>query len=220
MTIAKYATCGHGSLGIEPSDVTCTYKFNIYVIACEQALRGALVVGWEKEGQHATWLSASKKLMWDAEFAEMTLVMMSLPLTRVFECLFTFVLVSASHWLAENLTAQSKGHHLASGGGIQIPEKQLQPLLPFPALQPEHPGELAHRLLCYSQAIISIIKTCHVILHKKCLFCLVTNITVNFHVWTALVLFKQLTSPKQWRRCCIAFLLSPGSLGMKLDLLL
>ena len=91
MTIAKYATCGHGSLGIEPSDVTCTYKFNIYVIACEQALRGALVVGWEKEGQHATWLSASKKLMWDAEFAEMTLVMMSLPLTRVFECLFTLI---------------------------------------------------------------------------------------------------------------------------------
>ena len=82
MRITKYATCGHGSLGIEPSDVTCTYKFNIYVIACEQALRGALVVGWEKEGEHATWLSASKKLMWDAEFAEMTLVMMSLPLTR------------------------------------------------------------------------------------------------------------------------------------------
>ena len=37
MRIAKYATCG--LLGIEPSDVKCTYKFNIYAIACEQALR-------------------------------------------------------------------------------------------------------------------------------------------------------------------------------------
>ena len=33
--------------------------------------------------------------------AEMTLVMKSLPLARVFQCLFTFALVSASRWLAE-----------------------------------------------------------------------------------------------------------------------
>ena len=33
--------------------------------------------------------------------AEMTLVMTSLPLARVFQCLFTFALVSASRWLAE-----------------------------------------------------------------------------------------------------------------------
>ena len=33
--------------------------------------------------------------------AEMTLVMTWLPLARAFQCLFTFVLVSASHWLAE-----------------------------------------------------------------------------------------------------------------------
>ena len=33
--------------------------------------------------------------------AEMTLVMTSLPLTRLFQCLFSFALVSASRWLAK-----------------------------------------------------------------------------------------------------------------------
>ena len=45
-----------------------------------------------------------------------------------------------------NLTAQSKGSHRGIGGGIQIPEEQLQALLPFPAPPPECPGELALRL--------------------------------------------------------------------------
>ena len=66
MGIAKYATSG--SLGIEPSDVTSTYKFNIYVpITCEQPLQGARAVRQEKEGEHATWSSASKKMMWNAD---------------------------------------------------------------------------------------------------------------------------------------------------------
>ena len=34
-------------------------------------------------------------------FAEMTLVMMSIPLAHVSQCLFTFVLISASRWLSE-----------------------------------------------------------------------------------------------------------------------
>ena len=50
-----------------------------------------------------------------------------------------------------NLTAQSTGNHKRIGGGIQIPETQLQALLSFPALPPERPGELAHRLEKYSQ---------------------------------------------------------------------
>ena len=41
---------------------------------------------------------------------------MRLCLTRVFQCLFTFVLIG------ENLTAQSTGSHRGIGGGIQIPE--------------------------------------------------------------------------------------------------
>ena len=45
-----------------------------------------------------------------------------------------------------NLTAQSTGSHRGFGGGIQIPETQLQALLPFPAPPPERPGELARRL--------------------------------------------------------------------------
>ena len=37
--------------------------------------------------------------------------------------------------------------HKGIGGGIQIPERQLQALLPFPARPPERPGELARKLL-------------------------------------------------------------------------
>ena len=45
-----------------------------------------------------------------------------------------------------NLTARSMGSHRGIGGGIQIPETELQALLPFPALPPERLGELAHRI--------------------------------------------------------------------------
>ena len=46
----------------------------------------------------------------------MTLVITSLPLARVFQCLFTIALIGG------NLTAQSTGSHRGIGGGIQIPE--------------------------------------------------------------------------------------------------
>ena len=47
-----------------------------------------------------------------------------------------------------NLTAQSTvyGEPQANGRGIQIPETELQALLPFHAPPPERPGELAHRI--------------------------------------------------------------------------
>ena len=41
-----------------------------------------------------------------------------------------------------NLTAQSTGNHRGVGGGIQIPEPQLQALLPFPGPPPERPESL------------------------------------------------------------------------------
>ena len=47
--------------------------------------------------------------------------------------LFRFALIGG------NLTAQSMGSHRGIGGGIQIPETQLQVLLLFPALPPEQP---------------------------------------------------------------------------------
>ena len=45
------------------------------------------------------WLSASKKLMRNADW--MTFVMTSLPLASGFKCLFTFTLVFTLRWLAE-----------------------------------------------------------------------------------------------------------------------
>ena len=61
-----------------------------------------------------------------------------------------FVYIRArSHFalIGGNLTAQSTGSHRGIGGGIQIPETQLQVLLPFPAPLPERPGELAPTLI-------------------------------------------------------------------------
>ena len=49
--------------------------------------------------------------------------------------------------IGRNLTAQSTGSHRGIEGGIQIPQTELQALLPFPAPSLERPGELARRLL-------------------------------------------------------------------------
>ena len=68
--------------------------------------------------------------------AEMTLVMMSLPLACVFQCLFTFSLVFRFVLIGGNFTAQSTGSHRGIVGGIQIPEK-WQGLPPFPTLPPD-----------------------------------------------------------------------------------
>ena len=49
--------------------------------------------------------------------------------------------------IGRNLTAQSTGSHRGIEGGIQIPQTELQALLPFPAPLLERPGKLARRLL-------------------------------------------------------------------------
>ena len=47
------------------------------------------------------------------------------------------------------LIGESTGSHIRIGGGIQIPEKQLQARLPFPVPPPEPSGELARRLFLF-----------------------------------------------------------------------
>ena len=64
-------------------------------IACEQALRAALAAGREKDGELAT-TSMRNTYWW-----RWHLVMMSLPLARVFQCLFIYAVVSALRWMAE-----------------------------------------------------------------------------------------------------------------------
>ena len=71
----------------------------------------------------------------------MTFVITSLPLIGT--CFSMFVYMRARFrflLIGGNLTAQSTGSHRGIGGGIQA-------LLSFPSLPPEHPGELARRLL-------------------------------------------------------------------------
>ena len=64
-------------------------------IAWEQALRGALAAGREKDGEPAT--TSMRNTYW----RRWHLVMMSLPLARVFQCLFIYAVVSALRWMAE-----------------------------------------------------------------------------------------------------------------------
>ena len=123
----------------------------IWCITCKQAVRGALAVGQEKEGELAiTSLEFEylhRKIDAKCWLAEMTLVMMSLPLACVFQYLFTFALFPLrtdrrSDWL----TAQLTWSHRGIEGGIQIPETWWQALLPFSTQPPKRPGELAFRL--------------------------------------------------------------------------
>ena len=77
-------------------------------LACEQPLWGAFAAGQEKEGELARfyvseiWIAALKKLMPNADWQRWHFVnMRSLPLAPVFQCLFTFTLISTLCWLAE-----------------------------------------------------------------------------------------------------------------------
>ena len=73
-------------------------------LACEQALRGALAVGREKEGEVATtslefeYLHQKSRcqMLIDGKDISNDVIILG----TCFQCLFTFALVSASRWLA------------------------------------------------------------------------------------------------------------------------
>ena len=108
---------------------TCTTEF-WHNLACQQALRGTLVAGREKEGELANYvsrirISTSKKPMQNADWRRWRKWWRHYPwrvLSRVFQCFlyirvrFRFALIGG------NLTAQLTGSHRGIGGRIQIPE--------------------------------------------------------------------------------------------------
>ena len=115
------------------------------IVACEQALWGALAAGREKEGDLATKYPHGKSqcqmLIGRDDISNDVITLGS--------CFSMFVYIRARfHFvlIGRNLKAQSMGSHRGNGGGIQIPETYLQALFPFPAPPPEHPEELARRL--------------------------------------------------------------------------
>ena len=107
--------------------LTCSEGGRWYVLTgltCEQALPGALAAGREKEGELAT---ASLE----------------------FEFYLQFLCGSPSTELSDFHQSARSGYERLldfSDADIQIPERQLQALLPFPAPSPERPGELVCRL--------------------------------------------------------------------------
>ena len=96
------------------------------LIACEQALRGALAAGQEKEKslQLRLWNLniCIEKVDAKCWLAEMTLVMTSLPLAHVVS-MFVYICTRFRFGpIGWNLTAQSTGSHRGIGNRIQIPE--------------------------------------------------------------------------------------------------
>ena len=95
-------------------------------IACEQALRGALAAGWEKEGELATtsleFEYLRRKSRCKMLFGRDDISNDIITLGTLFSM---FVYIRARfHFspIGRNLTAQSTGCHRGIGGGIQIPE--------------------------------------------------------------------------------------------------
>ena len=138
---------GEGSLNSFPTPFT-------QFLACKQALQGAPVgVGGGGCGRKETlqlrlWNLniCFEKVDATCWLAEMTLEMKSLPLARVFRCLFTFTLVSALRWLAEiwQLSRQGATGKLRWNSNSR---DVVASSTSFPHQTPECPRDLTCRLL-------------------------------------------------------------------------
>ena len=119
------------------------------MLACEQAFRSALAAGREKKGDLPTtslefgYLHRKSRceILTGGDASSNDVITLSMFV--YIRARFRFALIGG------NLTALSTGSHRGIGGGIQIPEMQLQALLPCPAPPPERPGELVPRLFTY-----------------------------------------------------------------------
>ena len=92
---------------------------NRVIIAYEQALPGALAAGQEKEGELATTFLEFEYLHRKSRCK----MLISNDVIILGRCFSTFVYIRIrfrSALTGESLTAESKGSHGGSGGGIQI----------------------------------------------------------------------------------------------------
>ena len=110
-----------------------------YWLDCEQALKGALAAGREKKGELATmsleFEYLHRKSRWEMLSGGDDISNNVITLGTCFS-LFVYIRAHLRFTLiGGNLTAQSTRSHRGIGGGIQIPETELQALFPFPAPQ-------------------------------------------------------------------------------------
>ena len=125
-------------------------------------------------------------------FAEMTLVMMSLPLARVFQCLFTFALVSPSRWLSEIWQLSRRGATGELKVEFKFQRRSCKLSFVFPPCRHSTPESLhagyvtspsfllALPLLCSSCPFPVILSTPPSILSVK-VISLVVHFSLSFH---------------------------------------
>ena len=119
-------------------------------------------------------------------------MLITLSLACVFQCLLTFMLISASHWLVEISQLSRQGTTVElEVEWIEISEVYvvghgwLEALLPFPTAPPEHPGELARRLVTiWLGASLGRSNTLIVICNVHCTYKLITKLThLHTHIF-------------------------------------
>ena len=90
-----------------------------------------------------------KKVNAKCWLAEMTLVMTSLPLAHVFQCFFTFTLVSASCWLAEIWQLRRGG----ATGELEVEWNSRDVVVSSPSFS--HPAARAPQRACSQASLMS-----------------------------------------------------------------
>ena len=122
---------GSCPLSIYPGEYVCSWLKSSWV-ASEQALRGTLVAGWEKEGELAT-MSLEFEYLHRKCQCEMLIGRddISKDVITLYACFHVFFNVFYIHagfrfeLISGNLTAQSMWSHWEIGGRIQISETYM-----------------------------------------------------------------------------------------------
>ena len=123
-------------------------------MSCEQALRGALAVGWEKEGELVI-TSPEFEYLHRKSRCEMLIAGddISNDVITLSTCFSMFVFIRTRFrftLISGNLTAQPTRSYRGIGGGIQIPGRDVVTSSRSFSRPPlKRPGELARRLVSF-----------------------------------------------------------------------
>ena len=131
---------------------------SLFIIACEQALRGVLAAWWEKEVELAT---SSLEFEFRVQFpcgslsTELSDFRQAARSGNEREYKPTLIDTCQGKWRHYYRHLRQSAFRIDFfSADIEIPETELQAIVPFPAPPPERPGELARKLY-FSQRVSS-----------------------------------------------------------------